>query len=36
MSSGFAPLAPIANWFLPDGMQQAMPVGGLQVAIPKK
>ncbi len=35
MSSGFKPLAPIVNWFLPDGMQQTMPVGGLQVAIPK-
>ena len=36
MTSGFKPLATIANWFLPEGMQQAMPVGGLQVAIPEK
>ena len=36
MTSGFKPLAKIANWFLPEGMQQAMPVGGLQVAIPEK
>lgn len=35
MSSGFAPLAKITNWFMPEGLEQVQPVGGLQVAIPE-
>lgn len=35
MTSGFAPLSKITNFFMPDGFEQVQPVGGLQVAIPE-
>lgn len=35
MTSGFAPLSKVTNWFMPDGLEQVQPVGGLQVAIPE-
>ena len=35
LTSGAAPLAGVARWVLPDGMEPLLPVGGIQVTRPR-
>ena len=36
LTSGAAPLAAIAGWLLPDGLELLLPRGGIQVSRPRK
>jgi outer membrane protein assembly factor BamB len=35
ITSGLSPLAGIASWLLPDGLELLRPVGGIQVSLPR-